>query len=283
MNQFNFKAIACGVLGTALLLGTVALLSLTSCKKQDPEEGPDEPGIVKLTPEEDVVFPWDYKYYDDIDDRYVPKVWVDGVRDWFVGSGLTIETWNAASKTIYTQTPPGAITKHTDDDHRIDITLVSKAAYGISDSTYVYSIKRKDSEGVEHIGRFKYVVKARPSDAVIDLGTFDKTVAVGGEVTIAVGAIKAVYDSQKDFYANYTFPEVLAAFAANVKIDSFKVTVGGKVEEDIPVFCKFGYSGGEETTYISLPMEKAGKWKVQIFTHFANVAYTFTVKINPRS
>ena len=115
------------------------------------DSGDDGTVVLKLTPLDihgnpvDIIIPWDPEYSDDIKDTYIAKVLVEGGdRMKLVGADET-NTWNAESNTDYTQ-GIGAVTKHTNDSQCIDLTLVSAAMYGESDSTYVYCIRKYDAE-----------------------------------------------------------------------------------------------------------------------------------------
>ncbi len=195
---------------------------------------------------------WDYQYYDDIKDLYVPKFWVDGDRNKLVGIDAA-KTWNAVTNDDCTEGYKGAVTAHTNDSKALNVMLCSKAKYGDSDETYVYQIQKYDSvEGITYYGKINYVVRARPADAVIELAPVDAKV---GDTKVA------------------------ADFANKAKVDSYKLTLDGSAASGA-VSCNFGYSGGEETTTFSLPLNKAGKWELTVKTHFAGVGYTFVIPIN---
>ena len=77
------------------------------------------PGRIILTPENPIVIDWDYRFDDNIKDLYV--------------------------------------TKHTNNEHTIDVNLVSSAEYGVKDSTYVFSIRKwNEEEGITYFGEFNY-------------------------------------------------------------------------------------------------------------------------------
>lgn len=57
-----------------------------------------------------------------------------------------------------------------------------------------------------------------------------------------------------------------------VKVDSRKVTIDGKAVEN-EVNCDFDFDGAGESSCLYLILNKAGKWKVNINTHFGNVGY----------
>ena len=230
---------------------------------------------------QDVVIPWDYKYYDNIKDTLIAKIKVDGDRANLVGADKT-PTWNTVTNTDYTE-GTGAVTEHSNDKDAIDATLVSAAEYGKIDSTYVYSIQKFDrSTATEYVGNFEYVVEARPADAVIELGPIDTMVHYESATKIAVEAITAAYNFHKDYYAKYPI-DTVAADAINggfATTDSMKVTFNGKKEDITLAGDGFGFADGKETTNFELPIEKVGEYKVYVYTHFANVGYTFVVTIN---
>ncbi|MBR3285759.1 MAG: hypothetical protein IKI70_05735 [Bacteroidales bacterium] len=228
---------------------------------------------------QDVVIPWDYKYYDNIKDTLIAKIKVDGDRANLVGADKT-PTWNTVTNTDYTE-GTGAVTEHSNDKEAIDANLVSAAEYGKIDSTYVYSIQKFDrSTATEYVGNFEYVVEARPADAVIELGPIDTMVHYESATKIAVEAITAAYNFHKDYYAKYPLDTVAADAAKMGKVDSMVVTFNGKKENITLSGDGFGFADGKETTNFALPIEKVGEYKVFVYTHFANVGYTFVVTIN---
>ena len=235
------------------------------------------PGLIHLVPQEKVIIPWDYKYYDNIKDTLIAKVHVGSKRDKLVPVNAS-KTRNVVSGKDYTE-GTGAVTKHTNDSQAVDIVLVSAAEYGVVDSTYVYSIQKYDAaDDIKYVGEFTYVVKSRPADAVLELGLISKPVLTGSKTNIDLQAIQAVYDYHKSSYKGYTFGTMAADFAGSVTIDSIKVTVDGASSSNVAT-CNFGYTSGGEATKLSLLLDKAGTWKVTIKTHFANVGYTFVVTI----
>ena len=280
MKPFKSGAISCSLLCAFLFLGSVTPLTFTSCGKDPSESEPDIPGKLKLIPEKDVIFKWCYEYSDNIQDSLIVKIWVpDGKRDKFVGCDNTL-TWNKATKKDYSE-GKGAVTTHTNDKEAIDAVLVSSAEHGLKDSTYVYSIQKYDAgEDITYIGEFKYVVKARPADAEIDLGTFNMAVS-DADIKIHVYPINAVYTRHKEFYSRYSLDEMAAGFISKVKVDSRKVTIDGKTVED-EVNCDFDFDGAGESSCLYLILNKAGKWKVNINTHFGNVGYNFVATINAK-
>ena len=230
---------------------------------------------------QDVVIPWDYKYYDNIKDTLIAKIKVDGDRANLVGADKTL-TWNTVTNTDYTE-GTGAVTEHSNDKEAIDANLLSAAEYGKIDSTYVYSIQKFDrSNATEYVGNFEYVVEARPADAVIELGPIDTMVHYESATKIAVEAITAAYNYHKDYYAKYPIDTVAADAISGgfASTDSMKVTFNGKKEDITLAGDGFGFADGKETTSFELPIEKVGEYKVYVYTHFANVGYTFVVTIN---
>lgn len=231
---------------------------------------------LKLTPDKDIELKWDYKYYKDICDTLISKIWVDGDRDKLIGSGRTETSKNVVSGTDYTQ-GVGAITTHTNASTAIDINLCSHAEYGVSDSTYVSTYQQYDSvDDITYIGELYYVVKARPADAVIEL---DPVEAKVGDPEVVVDAITALYNYHKTYYSRYTLADLLPDFVSGVTIDSKKVTVDG-APYSASVGCNFGYNVDVERTYFSVNLDKAGAWKIYVYTHFANVGYTFVIPVN---
>lgn len=219
---------------------------------------------------------WDYKFYKDIRDTLIAKVWVDGDRDKLMGSGRTETSKNVVSGTDYTQAV-GAITKHTNASTAIDIYLCSGAEYGVSDSTYVSTYQQYDSvDDITYIGELYYVVKARPADAVIEL---DPVEAKVGDPEVVVDAITALYNYHKTYYSRYTLADLLPDFVSGVTIDSKKVTVDG-APYSASVGCNFGVNSGVEKTSFSVDLDQAGAWKIYVYTHFANVGYTFVIPVS---
>ena len=247
------------------------------------------PDTVKmtLTPQDvhegtiDVIIPWDYKNYNDIKDTLIAKIHVDGNRENLIPATAT-ETWNEDSNTDYTQ-GLGAVTKHTNDSQAIDAVLVSAAEYGKADSTYVYSIQKFDqTNATAYVGEFEYIVEARPADAVIELGPIEKAVSYEKPVTVEVKAITAAYNLHKDYYEPYPIDTVAAdALTMGVR-DSIAVYVDGKKigGEELIKGGDFAYADGKETTNFQLSIDQPGEWKVYVYTHFANVGYTFVVTVN---
>ena len=243
------------------------------------------PDTVKyiLTPERDVIIPWDYKFYDDIEDTLIAKIWVDGDRDKLVGADKT-PTWNKETDTDYTQ-GVGDVKKHTNDAKAIDAELLSKAEYGKVDSTYVYSIQKFDqTNATEYVGEFEYIVKARPADAVIELGPIDTMVRFDAPTNIVVDAITAAYNFHKNEYAPYTLDEVAADAISMGQQKSVKVTIDGKdADASLISGAGFGYANGKETTNFDVKLNKVGEWKITVETVFANINYTFVVTINAKN
>lgn len=78
----------------------------------------------------------------------------------------------------------------------------------------------------------------------------------------------------------YRFSTVAADFVKDVVIDSIEVTCGGKAS-DVDATCLFAYNSADITT-ISVPVDKAGTWKVSVHAHFAGVGYTFALTIDAK-
>ena len=239
-----------------------------------------------LTPQDvhegtiDVIIPWDYKYYDNIKDTLIAKIHVDGDRNMLVGADSTA-TWNEETNVDYTE-GLGDVTAHTNDSEAIDAVLVSAAEYGKIDSTYIYSIQKFDkSKATAYVGEFEYIVEARPADAVIELGPIEKAVSYEKASKIEVEAITEAYNYHKDYYEPYPIDTVAADALNGYGVrDSIVVTLDGKKVDVALTGGDFGFADGEETTYFEMPLEKAGEWKIYVYTHFANVGYTFVVTIN---
>ena len=185
-------------------------------------------------------------------------------------------SWNVVSGADYFD-GTGAITTHTNDAKAINVTLCSAAEYGVSDSTYLHSLQIYDPvEDITYIGEFNFLVKARPADAVIEL---DPVEAKVGDPEVVVDAITALYNYHKKYYSRYTLADLLPDFVSGVTIDSKKVTVDG-APYSASVGCNFGYNVDVERTYFSVNLDKAGAWKIYVYTHFANVGYTFVIPVN---
>lgn len=237
----------------------------------------------KLTPldkysdPEDIIIAWNYKFYDDICDTLVAKILVDGDRSKLIGGAVRKDhSWNVVSGADYFD-GTGAISTHTNDSKAIDVTLCSAAEYGVSDSTYLHSLQIYDPvEDITYIGEFNYIVKARPADAVIEL---DPVEAKVGDPEVVVDAITALYNYHKTYYSRYTLADLLPDFVSGVTIDSKKVTVDG-APYSASVGYNFGVNSGVEKTSFSVNLDKAGAWKIYVYTHFANVGYTFVIPVN---
>ena len=237
----------------------------------------------KLTPldkygdPEDIIIAWNYKFYDDICDTLVAKILVDGDRSKLIGGAVRKDhSWNVVSGADYFD-GTGGISTHTNDAKAIDVTLCSAAEYGVSDSTYLHSLQIYDPvEDITYIGEFNFLVKARPADAVIEL---DPVEAKVGDPEVVVDAITALYNYHKTYYSRYTLADLLPDFVSGVTIDSNKVTVDG-APYSASVGCNFGYNVDVERTYFSVNLDKAGAWKIYVYTHFANVGYTFVIPVN---
>ena len=257
-----------------LSMAALLVFCVNSCKKDNPTPAP---GRIILTPENPIVIDWDYRFYDNIKDLYVTNIHVDGDRNNlipFTGQG----TWNAKTGFIYTE-GTGAVTKHTNYEHSIDVNLISSAEYGVKDSTYVFSIRKwNEEEGITYFGEFNYVVKARPADALIELGPFESSTSKES-IQIPVLPIQAAYSFHKQYYSDYTFEQVAADFAHDAREEYVKVTVDGKFVV-VPVWSSFNFYGGKEKSYLSILFDRPGEWKVYVYTHFANVGYNFVFTIN---
>lgn len=159
------------------------------------------------------------------------------------------------------------------------MVLVSAAEYGLKDSTYVYSVQKYDAgDDLTYIGEFNYVVKARPADAVIDLGTYNMACS-DTNTKISIYPINAVYAFHKQYYSRYPVETFGADFVNKAVIDLTLFSLDGEIV-NVAAFFGFGYASKGETSYLSLPMKKPGKWEVSATTHFANVRYTFVVTVN---
>ena len=208
---------------------------------------------------------------------YVPKIYVDGVRDNLVP--CTVQgTWNAKTGFIYTE-GMGAVSKHTNDDHAIDVYIVSGAEYGVKDSTYVFYIgKWNEEEGITYFGELNYVVKARPADVTIELDPVE--IERSSEfVNIPVSPIEAVYSVHQHYYAGYTFEEVASDFSHKVKKEHIKLTVDGKAVA-VSAGCSFASNINKDTSYLYVRPDTPGKWKMSVYTRFANIGYNFVFTLN---
>ena len=260
-----------------IYLSLAAMMVLAvSCKKDNPKE-PDLPGRIVLTPESPIIIDWDYKFYDNIKDLYVPKIFVDGDRNRLIP--CTVQgTWNAKTGFIYTE-GMGAVSKHTNDDQAIDVNLVSGAEYGVKDSTYVFYIgKWNEEEGITYFGELNYVVKARPADVTIELDPVE--IERSSEfVNIPVSPIEAVYSVHQHYYAGYTFEEVASDFSHKVKKEHIKLTVDGKAVA-VSAGCSFASNINKDTSYLYVRPDTPGKWKMSVYTRFANIGYNFVFTLN---
>ena len=232
---------------------------------------------MKLTPFEEIKIKWDYAFYKDICDILVSKIRVDGDRSKLIGGAVRKDhSWNVVSGADYYD-GPGAISTHSNDEKAIDVTLCSAAEYGVSDSTYLHSLQIYDPvEDITYIGEFNYIVKARPADTVIEL---DPVEAKVGDTQINIAPLTALYNKHKSYYSKYYLADVALDFINTAKIDAKKVTFDG-ASISAAVGCHFGFDSGEEKTFFSIDLNKAGAWKVYVYTHFVNVGYTFIVPIN---
>ena len=258
-------------------MAALTVFGAMSCKKENPSSEPDVPGRMIVTLEKPVVIDWDYKYYDDIKDFYPVTVHVDGDRNNLVPC-TEQGTWNLKTGFIYTQ-GMGAISKHTNNEHAIDINLVSSAEYGVKDSTYVLHFgKRNEEEGITYFSEINYVVKARPADALIELDPIDVK-ASDETIQITVSPMQAAYSLHKQYYSGYTFEEVAADFAHDARKEYIKATIDGKFVA-ATANCYFSFNGIKERSYLYAQLDRPGKWRIYVYTHFANVGYNFVFPIN---
>ena len=259
-----------------LSMAALMVFAAVSCKKDNPKE-PDLPGRIVLTPESPIIIDWDYKFYDNIKDLYVPKIFVDGDRNRLIP--CTVQgTWNAKTGFIYTE-GMGAVSKHTNDDQAIDVNLVSGAEYGVKDSTYVFYIgKWNEEEGITYFGELNYVVKARPADVTIELDPVE--IERSSEfVNIPVSPIEAVYSVHQHYYAGYTFEEVASDFSHKVQKEHIKLTVDGKAAA-VSAGCSFASNSNKDTSFLYVRPDTPGKWKMSVYTRFANIGYNFVFTLN---
>ena len=237
---------------------------------------PEAPGKLKLTPLDlynnpmEVIIPWDYRFYDNIKDTLIHKFSVDGDCMKLVGADKT-ETWNAVTKTDYSQ-GVGAVTTATNDSKSIDVNLCSSAEYGVSDSTYVYKISKYDSvDDITYWGEFEYTVRARPADAVIKIGPINAKVT---DTQISVPFIESLYNYHKAYYSRYTLEEILSDSDKFIKFDDWTSTFNGKDDSRPSV----GFTDVDGIIYPKC--SESGVWVFNVDIHFAGVGYTFIVTIN---
>ena len=239
-----------------------------------------------LTPEHPVVIPWDYKYYDDINDTLIAKIWVAGDRDKLIGAGdaplgKKTLTWNKENENDYTQ-GVGAVTKHTNDTKAIDVNLLSKANYGKADSTYVYSIQQYNAEeATMYVGEFDYFVKARPADVEVELGPVDTMVCFASEITFAVEPIYRAVAAHAEAYAPFDTLDVYKAFAAGLTKKAAKVTLdGAEVQGQSATFNVVYNTVPEDASTLTTKINKVGQYKISVPCEFAGVKYTFVLTVN---
>ena len=247
------------------------------------------PDVVKLalTPEHPVRIPWDYKYYDDINDTLIAKIWVSGDRNKLIGNGdaplgKATKTWNKKSEIDYTQ-GLGAVTPHTNDTKAIDVELLSLAEYGKSDSTYVYSIQQYNAaECVMYTGEFDYVVEARPKDVKIELGPVDTMVHFDQAITFAIEPIYKAIAAHAEAYAPFDTADVYPAFAAGLTQKSKKVEFEGKKVNGASVDFNVVYDGTakKDASTLKTKINKVGQYVITVETVFAGVKYTYTLTVN---
>ena len=248
------------------------------------------PDVVKLalTPEHPVVIPWDYKYYNDINDTLIAKIWVAGDRSKLIGGGdaplgKATKTWNKDSELDYTQTPTGAVTPHTNDTKAIDVVLKSAAKYGKTDSTYVYSIQQYEAAtATMYVGEFDYVVKARPADVEVELGPVDTMVCFATATEFDVEPIYRAVAAHAEAYAPFDTADVYVAFPAGLTKKAAKVTLDGKeVKGQSATFnVVYDNTAKKDASTLSTKINKVGQYKISIPCEFAGVKYTFVLTVN---
>ena len=242
-----------------------------------------------LTPEHPVVIPWDYKYYDNINDTLIAKIWVSGDRDKLIGNGdaplgKATKTWNKENKNDYTE-GLGAVTKHTNDSKAIDVVLVSAAEYGKIDSTYVYSIQQYNAdECVMYTGEFDYVVEARPADVTVELGPVDAIVRFANAIEFDVEPIYRAIAAHADAYAPFDTADVYPAFAAavgNGNPKAGKATLDGKELKNFGATLDIVYSDKpEDASTLTAKINKVGQYKIPFDYKVFGIKYTFVLTVN---
>ena len=240
-----------------------------------------------LTPEHPVVIPWDYKYYNDINDTLIAKIWVAGDRNKLIGNGDSplgkkTPTWNKDTEVDYTQ-GTGAVTPHTNDSKAIDVNLLSAANYGKVDSTYVYSIQQYNAEeATMYVGEFDYVVKARPADVEVELGPVDTMVCFASDITFNVEPIYKAIKAHAEAYAPFDTADVYPAFAAGLTKKAAKVTLDGKEVKGQSATFNVVYDGAakKDASTLATKINKVGQYKISVPCEFAGVKYTFVLTVN---
>ena len=240
-----------------------------------------------LTPEHPVVIPWDYKYYNDINDTLIAKIWVAGDRNKLIGDGDSplgkkTPTWNKDTEVDYTQ-GTGAVTPHTNDSKAIDVNLLSAANYGKVDSTYVYSIQQYNAEeATMYVGEFDYVVKARPADVEVELGPVDTMVCFASDITFNVEPIYKAIKAHAEAYAPFDTADVYPAFAAGLTKKAAKVTLDGKEVKGQSATFNVVYDGAakKDASTLATKINKVGQYKISVPCEFAGVKYTFVLTVN---
>ena len=240
-----------------------------------------------LTPEHPVVIPWDYKYYNDINDTLIAKIWVAGDRNKLIGNGDSplgkkTPTWNKDTEVDYTQ-GTGAVTPHTNDSKAIDVNLLSAANYGKVDSTYVYSIQQYNAEeATMYVGEFDYVVKARPADVEVELGPVDTMVCFASDITFNVEPIYKAIKAHAEAYAPFDTADVYPAFAAGLTKKAAKVTLDGKEVKGQSATFSVVYDGAakKDASTLATKINKVGQYKISVPCEFAGVKYTFVLTVN---
>ena len=240
-----------------------------------------------LTPEHPVVIPWDYKYYNDINDTLIAKIWVAGDRNKLIGNGDSplgkkTPTWNKDTEVDYTQ-GTGDVTPHTNDSKAIDVNLLSAANYGKVDSTYVYSIQQYNAEeATMYVGEFDYVVKARPADVEVELGPVDTMVCFASDITFNVEPIYKAIKAHAEAYAPFDTADVYPAFAAGLTKKAAKVTLDGKEVKNQSATFNVVYDGAakKDASTLATKINKVGQYKISVPCEFAGVKYTFVLTVN---
>ena len=244
---------------------------------------------IKLTPEHPVVIPWNYKYYDNIADTLIAKIWVAGDRNKLIGAGdeplgKATETWNKDSEIDYTE-GLGAVTKHTNDSKAIDVVLVSAAEYGKADSTYVYSIQQYNAdECVMYTGEFDYVVEKRPADIKVELGPVDTMVHFDGNIEFDVEPIYKAIAAHAEAYAPFDTADVYPAFAAaagNNNPKAGKATLDGKELKNFGAKLNIVYSDKPaDASTVTAKINKVGKYEIPFEYKVFGIKYTFVLTVN---
>ena len=245
-----------------------------------------------LTPEHPVVIPWDYKYYNNINDTLIAKIWVAGDRNKLIGNGdqplgKATKTWNKESEVDYTE-GLGDVTPHTNDSKAIDVVLRSAAEYGKIDSTYVYSIQQYNAdECVMYTGEFDYVVEARPADVKVELGPVDTMVCFASDIVFDVEPIYKAIAAHADAYAPFDTADVYPAFAAavgNGNPKAGKATLDGKELKNYGAALNIVYSDKpEDASTLTAKINKVGKYEIPFEYKVFGIKYTFVLTVNAQN